>query len=164
VGKDFDSAAAMPGRELVAAVAAEVVNVLERSHEEGNAAEVRWDAADTGSPRKSGVATVVLDAGQLTCSALGTVDWRGVHADGQEGSGGVVIDWGRHTAIAWVGLLWDGLFIHGASVLLLGLYVHGGGLYVLALVKLRVGIGLRKSRLLLLIRRDCAFDVRHSNG
>lgn len=51
MGKDFDSATAMPGRELVAAVAAEVVNVLKRSHEEGNAAEVRWDATDTGSPR-----------------------------------------------------------------------------------------------------------------
>jgi hypothetical protein len=40
----------MPGREPVAAVAAEVVDVLKRSHEEGNAPEAE-DAAGSGSPR-----------------------------------------------------------------------------------------------------------------
>jgi hypothetical protein len=54
---------------------------------------------------QSGVAAVVLDAGQLTCFALGAVGWRGAHADGREGSGGLVIGWGRHVAIVWVGLL-----------------------------------------------------------
>jgi hypothetical protein len=54
---------------------------------------------------QSGVATVVLDAGQLTRFALGAVDWRGAHADGHEGSGVLVIGWGRHVAIVRVGLL-----------------------------------------------------------
>jgi hypothetical protein len=54
---------------------------------------------------QSGVATVVLDAGQLTPFALGAVDWRGAHADGHEGSGVLVIGWGRHVAIVRVGLL-----------------------------------------------------------
>jgi len=104
VGKDIDSAAAMPGCELVAALAAKVVDVLKRSHEEGDTAEAE-DAADSGRPRKSGVATVVLDAGQLTRFALGAVDWRGTHADGHEGSGVLVIGWGRHVAIVRVGCL-----------------------------------------------------------
>jgi hypothetical protein len=77
---------------------------------------------------QSGVATVVLDAGQLTRFALGAVDRRGAHADGHKGSGILVIGWGRYVAIVRVGLLWDGLFIHGASVCLLGLCVHGSGL------------------------------------
>jgi len=115
VGKDIDSAAAMPGRELVATMAAEVVDVLKRSHEEGNATEAE-DAADNGSPRQSSVTTVVLDAGQLPGFALGAVDWRGAHADGREGSGVLVIGWGRHIDNVRVGLLWDGLFIHEASV------------------------------------------------
>lgn len=50
MGKDIDSAAAMPGRELVAAMAAEVVDVFKRSHKEGNAAKAE-EAADSGSPR-----------------------------------------------------------------------------------------------------------------
>jgi len=74
---------------------------------------------------QSGVATVVLDAGQLTRFALGAVDWRGAHAHRHEGSGILVIRWGRHIAIARVGLLWDGLFTYGASVWMLCLYVHG---------------------------------------
>lgn len=54
---------------------------------------------------QSGVATVVLDTGQLTHFALRAVDWCGAHADGHEGSGVLVIGWGRHVAIVRVGLL-----------------------------------------------------------
>jgi hypothetical protein len=42
----------MPDRELLAAVATEVVDVLKRSHKEGNAAKAE-EAADSGSPRTS---------------------------------------------------------------------------------------------------------------
>jgi hypothetical protein len=50
VGKDIDSAAAMPDCELVAAMAAEVVDILKRSYEEGNTAKAE-EEADSGSPR-----------------------------------------------------------------------------------------------------------------